>query len=236
MKWTRDDGWYPRATVPNAGANGAPPTPAASASTNTTRRRAREANPTPVAPRTTPTAPPTVVTVEGESRRPRRSVFVADTLRPRAVHHLDARARDVQLQGRTLWLSLHGEAHFRSLRVRDPVTEEEVAALARTKKEAAGSAGAADGGGTGAAAGVGQSASARNGQEVRMYYREQQLYLVRVLPSAAAVPFVCTTECSSCTLCVRRVFVLRTLCLCGCGGDEQRSGFLSRFVLKCMLM
>lgn len=172
VKWTRDDGWYPRAAVPSAGANGTPPTPpaAAAAPTNTTRRRAREANPNPAVSTTTSTAPPAAATtVEGEPRRPRRSVFVADTLRPRAVHHLDSRARDVQLQGRTLWLSLHGEAHFRSLRVRDPVTEEEVAALARTKKEAAGSAaGAADGGGGGGggAAGVGHPASARNGQEV----------------------------------------------------------------------
>lgn len=110
-------------------------------------------------------------TVEGESRRRRRSVFVADTLRPRAVHQLDDRARDVQLQGRTLWLSLHGEAHFRSLRVRDPVTDAEVAALARTQKEAAGSADAADDGGGegggGAATGVGHPASTRSRQEVR---------------------------------------------------------------------
>ena len=62
-----------------------------------------------------------------DARRPLRSVFVADTLRPRPVAFLDPRARDVQLPGRTLWLSLHGEAHFRSLRVRDPVTAEELA-------------------------------------------------------------------------------------------------------------
>lgn len=74
-----------------------------------------------------------------EGRRPRRSVlFVADTLRPREVASLDSRVRDVQLQGRTLWLSLHGEAHFRSLRVRDPVTEEEVT-LARNRARPAAS-------------------------------------------------------------------------------------------------
>ncbi|CAN0221341.1 unnamed protein product, partial [Ectocarpus sp. 13 AM-2016] len=96
VKWTRDDGWYPR-TVTSATSNDA----------------AAASNP--------PAA------VAEEPRRPSQSVFVADTLRPRAVSSLDARARDLQLQGRTLWLSLHGEAHFRSLRVRDPVTEAEAA-------------------------------------------------------------------------------------------------------------
>lgn len=155
VKWTRDDNWYPRATETSAGTNGTPHTHPA--------------------PRTTATVPPTAdanaapaATGERESRRPRRSVFVADTLRPRAVHHLDARARDVQLQGRTLWLSLHGEAHFRSLRVRDPVTEDEVAALARTRKEAVGSAGGA--GGAAPASGVRHAAPARSGQEVRIVF------------------------------------------------------------------
>lgn len=79
------------------------------------------------------TSPVVDAPVVDEARRPRRSVFVADTLRPRAVARLDSRASDVQLQGRTLWLSLHGEAHFRSLRLRDAVTEEEEASLARNQ-------------------------------------------------------------------------------------------------------
>ena len=174
VKWTREEGWYPRVAAPSAsGANGTPPSSAAIPSANSTRRRGREATPGPAAPRTTSTVPPSTdanadangTLVEGELRRPRRSVFVADTLRPRAVHHLDARARDVQLQGRTLWLSLHGEAHFRSLRVRDPVTEEEVAALARTRKEAAGTAGGGGGASAGSGAAAAAAAAARNERE-----------------------------------------------------------------------
>ncbi|CBJ25503.1 conserved unknown protein [Ectocarpus siliculosus] len=125
VKWTRDDGWYPR-TVASA----------------TTNDAASASNP--------PAA------VAEEPRRPSRSVFVADTLRPRAVASLDARARDLQLQGRTLWLSLHGEAHFRSLRVRDPVTEAEAAALGR----AGDSTGSAGGGGDASGGGGGRSSSA----------------------------------------------------------------------------
>ena len=68
--------------------------------------------------------------------RPRRSVFVADTLRPRDVAmRLDPRVRGVQLRGRTLWLSLQGEAHFRSLRLRGEDSRGDYCAAAVVRRE-----------------------------------------------------------------------------------------------------
>lgn len=65
-------------------------------------------------------APPEAATSTTDGvMRPTQSVFVADTLRPRNATCLDSRTHRVQLPGRTLWLSLHGEAHFRSLRVKE---------------------------------------------------------------------------------------------------------------------
>lgn len=84
-----------------------------------------------------PEAPPTAATATSTTdgvMRPTQSVFVANTLRPRDVARLDPRTRRVQLPGRTLWLSLHGEAHFRSLRLREGsaiVKSEEAASGAR---------------------------------------------------------------------------------------------------------
>ncbi|CAM9389156.1 unnamed protein product, partial [Ectocarpus fasciculatus] len=66
VKWTRDDSWYPRT---------------ATSATN---------NDTAAAGSDTPAAVPPPAAVAGEPRRPSRSVFVADTLRPRAVASLDA--------------------------------------------------------------------------------------------------------------------------------------------------
>lgn len=103
VKWTRDNGWYPRSAAAVLGV------PLRGAGNGNNKGS---------------DAPAVVREVGG--RRPRRSVFVADTLRPRALPSLDDRAGALRLQGRTLWLSLHGEAHFRSLRVREPATEEEV--------------------------------------------------------------------------------------------------------------
>lgn len=83
-----------------------------------------------------PEAPQAAVTLKTDGvMRPTKSVFVADTLRPRNVTCLDPRTHRVQLPGRTLWLSLHGEAHFRSLRVKEGgavvVKTEEAASGAR---------------------------------------------------------------------------------------------------------
>jgi hypothetical protein len=51
-------------------------------------------------------------------------------LRPRGgvLPYLDSRVSAVQLSGRTLWLSLHGEVHYRSIHLRNKATLEEVRA------------------------------------------------------------------------------------------------------------
>jgi hypothetical protein len=55
-------------------------------------------------------------------------VFVAQVIRPRSevLPYLDPRANALQLNSRTLWLSLHGEVHFRSIHLRNGATVEEV--------------------------------------------------------------------------------------------------------------
>jgi len=47
------------------------------------------------------------------------NIFVADSIKPRVLQNLDQRLKSIQLNGRVLWLSLHGEAHFKSLHCKE---------------------------------------------------------------------------------------------------------------------
>jgi len=52
----------------------------------------------------------------GRSSPENWNIFVADTITPRNLKKLDRRLNSIQLPNRNLWISLHGEAHFKSLR------------------------------------------------------------------------------------------------------------------------
>jgi len=52
------------------------------------------------------------------------NIFVADTIIPRDLKNLDPRLKSVQLPERICWLSLHGEAHFKSLKCLNIVSSE----------------------------------------------------------------------------------------------------------------